>query len=91
MWGRATDLSLGGCFVEMPIPLKLGSKFEIGIWLSETKIKLRAAVASTAPGYGIGVRFEESTPQDRELLNRFIHTVTDQNRELAAAAHAGRL
>jgi PilZ domain len=25
IWGRASDLSLGGCFVEMPIPLAVGT------------------------------------------------------------------
>ena len=26
IWGKATDLSLGGCFIEMPIPLKEAAK-----------------------------------------------------------------
>jgi PilZ domain len=29
IWGRASDLSVGGCFVEMPIPLKVDTAFEI--------------------------------------------------------------
>ena len=72
MWGKASDLSVGGCFVEMAIPLKQDSKFEISLWLDHTKLRLKGAVASTAPGFGIGVRFEGLSPQDRELLNKFV-------------------
>jgi PilZ domain len=78
MWGKASDLSLGGCFVEMPIPLKEGSNFEISLWLSGTKLKLQACVASSAPGFGIGVRFLEVPPQDQELLSRFLQTVAKE-------------
>src|SRR5438876_1138219 len=31
IWGKATDLSLGGCFVEMPIPLKQGTTIKMAL------------------------------------------------------------
>lgn len=76
MWGKASDLSVGGCFVEMAIPLKQDSKFEISLWLDQTKLRIKGAVASTAPGFGIGVRFEGLSPQDRELLNTFVQKLS---------------
>lgn len=78
MWGKTSDLSIGGCFVEMPIPLKEGCNFEISLWLAETKLKLQASVASTAPGFGIGVRFVDVSPQDKSLLSSFLQTVGKQ-------------
>ena len=75
MWGKASDLSVGGCFVEMPIPLKEGCTFEISLWLAETKVKWQASVASTAPGFGIGIRFLQLSPTDEELLRSFLQTV----------------
>jgi hypothetical protein len=78
MWGKASDLSVGGCFVEMPIPLKEGCNLEISLWLVDTKLKLQACVASSAPGFGIGVRFTDVSPPSRELLNSFIATVAAQ-------------
>lgn len=75
IWGKASDLSVGGCFVEMPIPLKLGSQFEITLWISGTKLKLPAAVASSAPGYGVGIKFGDVKAQDADLLRRFINTL----------------
>ena len=78
MWGKASDIGLGGCFVEMPIPLKQGTNFEIALWLAETKLKLKATVASSAPGFGIGIAFLDVTPQDRDLLGRYMQTLTPE-------------
>lgn len=78
MWGKASDLSTGGCFVEMPIPLKVGTNFEIALWISSTKLRFRAAVASSAPGYGIGIRFIDVSPKDKELLRTFMRTINPE-------------
>lgn len=79
MWGKATDLSTGGCFVEMPIPLKQDARFEIVLWISGTKLKIQAAVASSAPGYGIGIRFIDLSQLDKELLRSFIGTIRPES------------
>lgn len=76
MWGKATDLGTGGCFIEMPIPLKQGTRFEIALWISSTKVRVQAEVASSAPGYGIGIRFIDISPQDKELLLQFMKSVS---------------
>ncbi len=78
IWGKASDLSFGGCFVEMPIPLKLGSKFEITLWIAGTKLKLSAAVASSSPGYGVGIKFVDIPPQSMELLRNFLKTFSPE-------------
>ena len=75
---KASDLSTGGCFVEMPIPLKQGAKFEIVLWISGTKLHLQAAAASSAPGYGIGIRFIDLSPKDKELLRNFMRTISPE-------------
>jgi PilZ domain-containing protein len=75
IWGKASDLSIGGCFVEMPIPLKVDTGFEIALWLGGAKLRLNGQVASTAPGYGIGVRFVNTTQQNRDILQRHIASI----------------
>lgn len=72
IWGKASDLSIGGCFVEMPAPLPVNSPVEIFLWLNQTKVRLQGSVASAAPGFGIGVRFLNVASQDRELLAGFV-------------------
>ena len=75
IWGKASDLSEGGCFVEMPIPLKPESKFEIVLWLGGAKLRLQGVVVSASPGFGIGVRFSNVSAQDQEFLQRHIQAL----------------
>ncbi len=77
---RASDLSVGGCFVEIPIPLKVDTSLEIALWLGETKLRLNGEVASTAPGFGSGMRFVNTSQQDQELLERHITSIADLQR-----------
>ena len=65
---RVSDLSLGGCFIEMPLALPADMKLELALWLRETKVRLSGEVASTSPGFGIGVRFKNVSSVNQELL-----------------------
>jgi hypothetical protein len=75
IWGKASDLSLGGCFVEMPIPLPVDSKFEIAVWLGDTKLRLQGQTASSSPGFGVGVRFIDVSPENQEFLRRHVLSI----------------
>jgi hypothetical protein len=75
IWGRTSDLSQGGCFVEMAIPVEGEAKFEIVLWIGASKLRLQGAVASASPGFGIGVRFTSVSPQDQEFLERHIQSL----------------
>jgi hypothetical protein len=72
IWGKASDLSQGGCFVEMAIPLPMGSEFDIAVWLRDAKLPLRGRVVSLAPGFGNGVCFLNTSSAAQEHLRRFL-------------------
>ncbi len=69
---RSTDLSLGGCFVEMNLPLPKGTAVKVGLWLKETKICAQGKVVTSTPGFGIGVQFTEITAAEQELVRQFL-------------------
>jgi len=69
---RTADLSLGGCFLEMPNPLPKGTQIRIALWVKESKIWANAEVVTSTPGFGIGVKFTELTQQDRNHLKEFL-------------------
>jgi PilZ domain len=71
-WGTVADLSLGGCYVEMPLPLQPGTKVKVGIWLGETKACANAQVTHRTPGLGIGVKFIEISEPDLDQIRRFL-------------------
>jgi len=69
---RTADLSLGGCFLEMPNPLPVGTQIRIALWVQDFKLWGNAEVITSTPGFGIGVKFTEMTEQDRNQLRQFI-------------------
>jgi len=75
IWGKASDLSQGGCFIEMAIPLHNGISFDIALWLGEAKLHLQGQVVSVQPGFGNGVRFLGLTSEHQTHLRRFIETI----------------
>jgi PilZ domain len=76
IWVKALDLSAGGCFIEMSIPLKQGTRTKIGLWINETKLWLSGKVVNSRPGFGIGVQFTEVSEQDAERLQQFLQSIT---------------
>jgi hypothetical protein len=75
IWGKVSDLSQGGCFVEMPMPLLVHAKLEIALWLGETKLRLKGEAVSASPGFGMGVRFTNLSPENHELLRRHVQSI----------------
>lgn len=53
-----TDLSSGGCYLEVPLPFPLGSSVEIVVRTHEMKLRLRGTVLASHPGYGMGIAFD---------------------------------
>jgi len=72
---RTSDLSLGGCFLEMPNPLPKGTQIRIALWVKEFKLWANAEVVTSTPGFGIGVKFTDMTEQDRNELRQFLESM----------------
>jgi hypothetical protein len=69
-WATLTDLSVGGCYVEMSIPLPPGTKLRVGIWIGENKCWADCEVAYSTSGLGTGVKFNRISEPDLEELSR---------------------
>jgi c-di-GMP-binding flagellar brake protein YcgR len=73
--GRVADISLGGCFVEMPSPLKEGTRVRLALWIQEEKLGTLGKVAASRLGSGVGIEFLEMKDEDREQLKRYFDTL----------------
>ncbi len=60
-----TDLSSGGCYLEVPLPFPQGSEVEIVVRTYELKLRLRGKVQAAHPGYGMGIAFELKTKEEQ--------------------------
>lgn len=65
-----TDLSAGGCYLEVSLPFPQGSSVEILVRTYDMKLRLRGSVLASHPGYGMGVGFELKTREERENVKK---------------------
>jgi uncharacterized protein (TIGR02266 family) len=75
--GRTRDLSMGGLFIETPVPLPIGSVVAVDLLLNGKKHALAATVAWALdrPGgetVGVGVSFNDLTPRARNAILAFM-------------------
>jgi CheY-like chemotaxis protein len=74
-----TDLSPGGCYLEMALPLAKKSPIEITVRTHDLKLRLWGTVQTSHPGYGMGVAFDLTTDdqcgQVQKLLDHVAATV----------------
>jgi len=70
-----TDLSSGGCYLEVSLPFQAGSSVEIVVRTYELKLRLRGVVQASHPGYGMGIAFELKTKEERENVRQLLDFV----------------
>lgn len=70
-----SDLSPGGCYLEMSLAFPAGSSVEIVVRTHDMKLRLGGEVKSSHPGYGMGVLFHLSTKDERQGVQQLIDFV----------------
>jgi hypothetical protein len=65
-----TDLSSGGCYLEVSLPFSKGTSVEIIVHTHEIKLSLRGTVQASHPGYGMGIGFEPKTKEERDSVQK---------------------
>ena len=70
-----TDLSSGGCYLEVSLPFPQGSSVEILVRTYELKLRLRGTVQASHPGYGMGVAFELKTKEEQANVRKLTEYV----------------
>ena len=75
-WGNVADLSVGGCYIETPIPLDPGTKLSVAIWIEQSKVIAQGTVVHRTPGLGIGVRFQQLSNADQGVIGMFLSRVS---------------
>jgi len=65
-----TDLSSGGCYLEVPLPFPQKASVEIVVRTQEMKLRLRGTVLASHPGFGMGIAFELKTKEEQANVKR---------------------
>jgi CheY-like chemotaxis protein len=70
-----SDLSPGGCYLEMPLAFPAGTPIEITVRTQEMKLRLSGQVKASHPGYGMGVSFKLNTKDERHGVQQLMDFV----------------
>ena len=70
-----SDLSPGGCYLEMPLAFAQGSSVEIVVRTHDIKLQLSGEVKASHPGYGMGISFRLNTRDERHGVQQLIDFV----------------
>jgi c-di-GMP-binding flagellar brake protein YcgR len=74
---QLTDLSSGGCYVEMTSPFPVNTRVILTMRLAKLESRVEGVVRVMHPEIGMGVEFTRTTSQQRNLLEKFIHALKD--------------
>lgn len=78
---RLTDLSLGGCYLEITSPFPVGSQVTLSMRAAGVELRAQGVVRVMHQDKGMGVEFTQASAQHREGLEKFLGVLT-QNREV---------
>jgi len=70
-----SDLSPGGCYLEMPLAFPAGTPVEIIVRTHDLKLRLSGEVKASHPGYGMGVSFKLNTKDERHGVQQLMDFV----------------
>ena len=70
-----TDLSRGGCYIELLMPLPIGTHIQATLWLDGQPIVIQGRVVTCHPQYGNGMMFEKFEGQAEQLLHQYLDAI----------------
>lgn len=76
---KLTDLSLGGCYLQIRSPFPLRAHVILSMQLPDLKLQVEGVVRVMHPEIGMGVEFTQKTPEQHEKVEKFIHSLVDSN------------
>ncbi len=79
MQTNATDISGRGCYVEILVPLPLGTMVYVTLWMDSEKISAPGIVRASDPGVGMGIEFNGLDRAVQDRLQQYLDKL-DENR-----------
>jgi c-di-GMP-binding flagellar brake protein YcgR len=78
---QLTDLSLGGCYLEISSPFPVSTRVTLSMRAAHAELRAEGIVRVMHPDTGMGVEFTQATPEHRRALEKFLD-VLSENRDL---------
>jgi hypothetical protein len=82
-WTMLHDISAGGCYVETTSPLAPLSRVELTLQLGDLRIECKGSVTVKHPLVGMGIKFTEMSPLNRDRLAHLIEKLEQEAARMA--------
>jgi c-di-GMP-binding flagellar brake protein YcgR len=78
---QLTDLSLGGCYLELSSPFPPSTRVTLSMRAADVEVRAQGVVRVMHPDMGMGVEFTQATPEHRDAVEKFLRMLSE-NRSL---------
>lgn len=85
---RTADLSRNGCYIDTLNPFPVGTQVRLLLTKNEQRVEFRAKVTSSHRGSGMGLVFEELTPEQQGALESWLQGGFEGAKQAAFRANA---
>lgn len=72
---KLTDLSLGGCYLEINSPFPVKTRIVLSMRAGELELRVQGVVRVMHPEMGMGVEFTQTTDEQRQHVEQFIQNL----------------
>lgn len=73
---QLTDLSLGGCYLEIASPFPASTRVTLSMRAGGVEVRAQGIVRIMHPDKGMGVEFTQGTPEHRAAVEKFLGVLT---------------
>jgi c-di-GMP-binding flagellar brake protein YcgR len=73
---QLTDLSLGGCYLEISSPFPASSRVALSMRAGGMEVRAQGIVRIMHPYKGMGIEFTQTTPEHRAAVEKFLGVLT---------------
>ena len=78
MWGKLTDVSLHGCYVEMPTTFPVDTRVILVMESLGVRVRTPATIRVSYPFLGMGICFSDTEPGQQEQLELLLRGLAGQ-------------
>jgi len=79
---QLTDLSLGGCYLEISSPFPRSTRVTLSMRAAQVEVRVQGVVRVMHPDKGMGVEFTQTSVEHQSAVEKFLHTLSE-NRTLS--------
>jgi hypothetical protein len=75
-WATITDMSLSGCYVELPATSAVNTAVNLTLDVKGLRIRLKGIVRTSYPLLGMGIEFTDIPEEEKPLLNELLRRLS---------------